>query len=99
MIRDSAGNPISSYIGTIDPEEVKTCTVKIDCAENTSLRSSVVGPIAVEARKSGDVSWINIETTPIDLTPYAPALTTFEIRLTATDIIEGRNAFSITVGP
>lgn len=98
MIRDTDDNPISTYIGEIAPDEVKTCTVHIDCEENTSLSASVTGEFVVEARKVGDVSWVDIETTPIDLTSYAPARTAFNIRVTAGSLISGRNNFSVIVG-
>jgi len=98
MIRDNAGNPISTYIGTIDPEEEQTCTIRVDCQENTNLTASGASAFVVEARH-GAGAWIDIETTPIDLTPFAPATETFEIRITADAAIEGRNQFSVRVGP
>lgn len=98
MINDNAGNPISTYIGSIAASEVQLCTVQVDTQEGVKLSSSVTGEFVVEARKVGDTPWVNIETTPIDLTPYAPARTSFQIRITAGSGIEGRNQFSIRVG-
>ncbi len=98
MIRDNDDNPISAFTGAIAPSGVVTCTVKIDCEENRKLYADATSDFAVVARKLGDASWINIETTPIDLTPYAPAREQFEIRITAGSV-SGRNGFAVTVGP
>lgn len=99
MIRDTDGNPISTYIGYIEPSQVQTCTLQIDCEENTFLSCETTSAFVVEARKLGDLSWVNIETTRIPLTPYVPTRTSFEVRVTASASIEGRNRFSLRVGP
>jgi hypothetical protein len=99
MIRDTDNSPISTYIGAIAPSGVFTTTMHIDCEENSKLSSESTSAYAVEARKVGDASWTNLETTPIDLTPYAPARTAFQLRITAGAAISGRNRFAVRVGP
>lgn len=83
LIFDAADNPISSFAMTIESEEVKTFTIRIDCKASNFFKSEVVGDLTVEAKLSTDGSWTNIETTPIDLTPYAATRQSFNVRLTA----------------
>jgi hypothetical protein len=51
------------------------------------LRSETVSDLTVEARLSGTSTWINIETTPIDLTTWNGSRQNFEIRLTADNVV------------
>ncbi len=98
MIRDNAGNPISTYIGNIAPSEVQICTMQIDCVANENLTCAATTAFVVEARALGDTDWIDIENEPIDLTPYAPATQAFEVRVTGSAGLAGRNQFAVRVG-
>ena len=99
LIYDTADNPISSFAMSMDSNEVKTFTVKIDCKTSNYLRGSSVADLTVEAKRSADASWINIETTPINLTPYAATRQSFDVRLTASTVATAiRRTFNLTVG-
>lgn len=61
-----------------------TASRKIECRTGYKLRCFPVANLTVESRKSGDVSWIDIETTPIDLSADDGNLITYEFRFTGT---------------
>ena len=98
-IFDTANNPISSFSLSLNSAEVKTLTIRVECRTGRFLRCETVADIAVEARKVGDTTWINLETTPIDLSPFDATRQNFEIRLTAVSVIVlTRRNFKLTVG-
>ena len=83
MFYDLADNPIASYSGSIEAEAVQTYNLKADCRADRFLACGPVADLVVDARVSGDVDWIDLETTRIDLTPYDGQRKQFEIRVTA----------------
>lgn len=98
MIFDTADNPISSFSMSIESAAVQTLTLRIECRTSYFLSCETVADLAVEGRKAGDVTWINLETTPIDLSAYNGTRQNFEIRLTAASVAAiQRRDFSIRV--
>lgn len=59
-----------------------TIILEFECFSGYSLRCDPVADILVEARVVGDVSWIALESTPIDMTPHALTVQQFQVRLT-----------------
>lgn len=57
---------------------------RIECHPDYFLRCDAVAGLTVEARRFGAVSWIAIETTPIDLSPDAGNVIIYEFRFTKT---------------
>ena len=82
MIYDTNDRQILSAKFALASEDVQTFTIRIDCLADQYLATQPVENITVEARKSGDVSWIDIETTPIDLSADAGTQKDYEIQLT-----------------
>lgn len=68
-----------------------TVSRKIECRTAYFLRCVPVADLTVEARKQGDVSWVDIETTPIDLSAFDGNLVIYEFRFTGT-ALKTRNA-------
>lgn len=98
MIYDLDNNRLTAGQAGIDHDGQKTIVCKIDCQTGYYLRSSAVADIAVEAKRSADSVWTNIETTPIDLTPWNGTMQNFDIRITAESVSGIRRRASITVG-
>lgn len=93
-----AENPVGSFTFSMEAGGTATLTVQIDCRTDYQLRSDGVSFLTVEARKVGDVSWVNIETGEIDLSAFDATRQAFEIRLTAAAVSEvTRRSFSIHV--
>lgn len=61
-------------------------SLRIECRTSYFLKATVVADLAVEARPLGSATWIDIETTPIDLSAYNGTLQTFEFRLSADNV-------------
>jgi len=87
MIYDLSDNPITSFRFALVSAGVATLSVKIDCKTDYRLTCDVTANITVEGRKSGDVSWVNLESSFIDLSPYNGTRQTFEIRLTGASVL------------
>lgn len=99
MIYDTDDNRIFSVAFAVESEQAATAMIRVDCNAGYYLRGEAVANLTVEARADGDVSWIDIETTPIDLTPYDGTFQDFELRFTAPEITAfSRAAFSLSVG-
>lgn len=98
MIYDLDNNPLSSFSMSIASGDDAVLQLQLDCLSGYEFFSLSVSNIAVEARKQGDVSWTNIETTPIDLSPYNGLREIFEVRLTA-DVVSAinRRSFALKV--
>lgn len=86
MITDLDNNPITVFNFAMASAGVLTMSVKIDCKTDYRLTCSVTANIVVEGRKSGDVSWTNLESSFIDLSAYDGTRQTFEIRLTGASV-------------
>lgn len=100
MIYDLDDNPLSSFTMSIESGSAPVLQLKLDCKTDYEFFADVVSAIAVDARKQGDLAWTNIETTPIDLSPYSGLREIFEVRLTA-DIVTAinRRSFALKVEP
>lgn len=72
--------------------------VEIRCFDGYELSCEVVGNLTVEAKHDLDVSYTNIETTPIDLSPFAGSDETFQLRFTP-GAVNGVYAFRFRNGP
>lgn len=83
MIRDADGNPVSSFSTSMTVSTSQTYTVLVDCETDYELSSDVVAGLTVEAKRTADASWTDIESTPIDLTPWAGTQQEFLVRVTA----------------
>ena len=85
MMYDTDDTRILAGSVAVRSTETETLTVKIDCLDGYQLSAHTVADCVVEARHDGD-AWVNIETTPIDLTPWDGDREIFEIRVTAPTI-------------
>lgn len=81
MFLDTDDNPQTSGSIVMVDDDDKTLTLRVDVQTGYQLRGEVIAGAMIQARHVGDVSWINIETTPIDLTPYSGPREDFEIRV------------------
>jgi hypothetical protein len=86
MIYSTDSIEILSANVSLASEQVTQFTIIVDCKTGEYLYSTALANIAVEARLVGEVSWTNLETTPIDLTSYNGTPQRFEIRLTADSV-------------
>jgi hypothetical protein len=57
-------------------------TVRFECRDGYFLYATASAGMTVEARVDGDTGWTNIVDSPIDVSPYAPDVTDFNVRLT-----------------
>ena len=83
MIYDIDSNPLPSYLMNLDAGSVYVFTIRINCRTGVYLRSESVSDLLVEGKKSTDSVWVNLETTPIDLSAYSDTFQNYDIRLTA----------------
>lgn len=97
MIRDADGNPVSSFSTSMRTGDVAAYTLVLDCESGYEFFADAVTDLAVEAKRSADASWVDIETTPIDLTPWAGTQQPFDVRLTASGSGSVRRAFALRV--
>lgn len=100
FIFDLDDNPISSFAMAIDSAGVATLQIRVECRTGYKLRCETVADLAVEAKRHVDSSYINLETTPIDLSAYDGSRQNFDVRLTASTVsVLTRENFKITVAP
>jgi hypothetical protein len=60
--------------------------VRFECRDGYYFWATATAGVTVEARLEGDTLWTDITVTPIDVSPYAPDFSNFQVRLTpATD--------------
>lgn len=98
MIHDTTGYPLYSASLTLGPNETKTAEIDIDCLDDYVLSGTSVTGVTVEARRSGDVSWTNIETSTLSLGTWAGTTQRFEVRFTAGAITAfSRPSFTLSV--
>jgi hypothetical protein len=86
MIYDIDNNPLPSYLMNLAASGVFQFSIRVNCRTGLYLRSQSVSDLLVEGRKQGDISWINLETTGIDLSADNETRQTFEVRLTASAV-------------
>lgn len=87
MFYDLNDNPIASFSGSIEEGSADIYEMKVDCSADRFLACDPVADVVLEARAYGDVSWIDLETQRIDLTPYANTRKRFEFRVTAGSVV------------
>lgn len=98
MIFDQDGNPISSFSTLIESGDVQTYNLRVECRAGYSFYAEVVSDLTLEAKRTLDSSWVDIETTPIDLSPWDGTTQNFQFRVTAGTVTElFRKAFSLRV--
>lgn len=74
--------------------------VRDNCQDGLRLYSEVVGDLTVEGRVAGVGSFVDLESSYVDLTPYAGLRKTFDIRITAGTVsAPTRRKFRLRVGP
>jgi|GEM_PF-4573093 len=99
MIYDLNGNPISSFTTAIDSGAVQVYTIRIDCRTGYSLFADAVASLTVEAKRTADADYTDIEASPIDLSAWDGTTQEFQVRLTAASVSAvTRRAFSLRVG-
>ena len=96
-IRDTNGDPIEMFSTSIQASSVQTYTVKIDCETDYELVADAVSDLTVEAKRTADASWVNIETTPIDLSAWDGTQQEFQIRVSAANSPGVERVFSVRV--
>lgn len=80
---DTDGEPLSTErIRGVPGVPGQPMPVQFECRSGYYLWADPAVGVTAEARLSGDTVWINIADSPIDLTPYAPDITDFELRVT-----------------
>jgi len=86
-ILDIEGNPIGSLSLHLESAEVATAQIQIRCIAGKFLRCDPVDDALIEAKLSTDTLYVNIETTPIDLTPFDTLNKIFDLRFTASSVL------------
>lgn len=84
MILDTDENPITSTALTVAPGGNRTFSLLIDCRDGYELGAAAVNPdVTVSGKAEPGDAFSNLETSPIDLTGYAPARKTFYFKIEA----------------
>lgn len=86
LIKDPDGNPLPSQSFSVYSEQTITFDVLIECRAGYELSGEAVGNVAVTGRADGIGGWTNLETSVIDLTPYAGTDHQFFIQVIAEEI-------------
>lgn len=86
MIYDLGDNPISSFSFALQHGQPIVLQIKIDCVSGYALHCSDTTGIEVHGRLAGSESWIDLETSSIDLTPYGGSKQIFDIRLRGDEV-------------
>lgn len=98
MIFDTEGLPIYSAAIGLGPNEQQTAEVDIDCLADYVLKGTAVSGVTIEAKHVDAVSWTSIETTTIDLTPWAGSRERFLVRFTTATVTSfDRPTFTLSV--
>lgn len=98
MIYDIDNNQIQTFSTSVNSEGVLILTIRVDCKTGLYLSATEILEILVEAKRISDIAWVNIQSNPILLTPYAGTQQDFEIRLVADEVTEHIfSNFKITV--
>lgn len=98
MIFDTAGLPIYSAAIGLGSDEVKTAQIDVDCRSGYRLKGTEVDGVTVEAKHEDGISWTDLETSTIDLTPWAGSRERFLIRFNAATVAEfDRPVFTLAV--
>jgi hypothetical protein len=86
-IADTAASiqDVPAVSNSIDAGAQETFTIPVDCAADTILTLSprTVPNLTIEARRVGDIAWIDLSSFDVDLSPWDGTTQDFEIRITA----------------
>lgn len=87
----TTSDPLQRVTETVRANGSNIRTIRVQLAEAGFFLKCDhdVADVAVEGRAAGDVSWIDLETTGIDLSSYDGTSQDFEIRYTAGDVYGG----------
>ena len=96
MIYDITDSALPSYLMNLAASGVSQFSIRVNCRAGIYLRSESVSDLTVEGRKLGDTSWIDLESTGIDLSSHAGTRQTYEIKLTAA-AVTGRVAHTFKI--
>jgi hypothetical protein len=91
QITDIDDNPLDRVSESVRESSSNVRTIRINTIEAgfTLICEHSVDDVAIEGRLVGETLWIDLETTGIDLTPYAGTSRDFEIRYTAGAVYGG----------
>ena len=99
MIKDLNDERLLSYAFAVRSGETKEFSLLIECNTGYYLRGSVVAGLALEAKHNLSGTWVDLETTPIDLSGWDGTDQEFDFRVTAGTITaRDRVSFNISVG-
>lgn len=97
---DTDGEPLSTErINGVPGRPGQPMPVKFECRSGYYLWAAPASGVTAEARLQGDTDWINVADSPIDLTPYAPDTTAFELRVTPSVAGVTDNDFIVSENP
>lgn len=98
MIYDIEDNPIAGFNFPISSGQIVVFQIRADCQAGLRLFSDVVGDLTIEGRPQGVGAYVNLESSDIDLGPYAGTRQNFDIKVTAgTVAVLTRRAFKLKV--
>lgn len=86
MILDTNDNPITKFAYAQQKATAKTLQIKVDCKTGYRLFCDPTANLTVEGKLSSDVSYTNLESSFIDLSPYNGIRKTFDIRITTDNV-------------
>ena len=90
-----------SFNVSLCPSGTKTFTFNVVCLPGQQITGHAVSDVAIELKRTADVSWTNIETTPYDVDPYAGTTVEFQLKITASAFTDPHivHTFTLTIGP
>lgn len=94
MITDASNNPLGSagtsggsgYRFAQAKSAAVTLPMKVDCKTGYKLYCDVTANVTIEGRFTGDVSWTNLESSYLDLSPFNGIRKAIEIRSTTANV-------------
>ncbi len=100
LIFNPDGDPVSALHFEPYGNTNFTIVLTIRCRAGYELTSTAVTNVAVEGRVTGGGGFTNLETTPIDLTPYDGTDQDFDIKITSEAVTAARlRDFTLSVAP
>lgn len=90
-----------SFNVSLGPSGTKTFTFNVVCLPGQQITGHAVSDVAIELKRTADVSWTNIETTPYDVDPYAGTTVEFQLKITASAFTDPHivHTFTLIIGP
>lgn len=100
MIYDTDGLPVYSAAIALSPNTEETAEIDVRCTEGYRLAGTSVSGLTVTAKHEDAGGWTDIETTPIDLSPWAGSTERFLIKFAVGSIASyDRVSFTLTAEP